>query len=385
MSKTVGDYILERLHDWGVRRIFGYPGDGIGGLVAALGRDDKIDFVQTRHEEEAAFMACAHAKWTGEVGVCLATSGPGAIHLLNGLYDAKLDHQPVLAIVGQQARAALGGSYQQEVDLNSLFKDVAGEYVHTCMAPAQTRHLIDRSMRIAAAEKTVTTLIFPNDVQEEKAVETPPHAHGTVHSGIGFRAPRIVPQREDLEAAARILNEGEKVAILAGAGALEAGPALAQTAEALGAGVAKAKEGRIDVGGLVRRSGSSISRDLGTKRQADAPLDDGSGKLQVWRVEKMAKAPWPESKYGRFFDGDIHDATAGLHKWAQDRSRPAIEAVVAAHGAYNFTCVRNPYSRILSAFFDKILNAEPAKTSPPKKITTTYPKRNRMYASSVAL
>src|SRR5712675_2948224 len=130
MAKTVGDFVLERLRQWGVRRLVGYPGDGINGLLSALGRmEDALDFVQVRHEEEAAFMACAHGKFTGEVGVCLATSGPGAIHLLNGLYDAKMDHAPVLAIVGQQARSALGSFYQQEVDLVSLFKDVASDYV----------------------------------------------------------------------------------------------------------------------------------------------------------------------------------------------------------------------------------------------------------------
>ncbi len=244
MADTVADFMLKRLHSWGIRRIFGFPGDGIGGLVAALGRDKSIEFIQTRHEEEAAFMACGHAKWTGEVGVCMATSGPGAIHLLNGLYDAKMDHQPVLAIVGQQARAALGGHYQQEVDLDSLFKDVAGEYVHTMMVPAQTRHLIDRAMRISTALKTVTTIIVPNDVQELPAVEKPPREHGTVHSGLGYSAPRVVPKSEDLRRAADVLNAGGKVAILAGAGALEAADELMTVADLLGAGVAKALLGK---------------------------------------------------------------------------------------------------------------------------------------------
>ena len=153
MAKTVGDFVLARLRQWGVRRLFGYPGDGINGLLSALGRmEDALDFVQVRHEEEAAFMACGHARFTGEVGVCLATSGPGAIHLLNGLYDAKLDRQPVLAIVGQQPRAVLGGHYQQEVDLANLMKDVAS-FVQVCSAPEQARHLIDRAMRIAQAER----------------------------------------------------------------------------------------------------------------------------------------------------------------------------------------------------------------------------------------
>src|SRR6476646_10113996 len=178
MGQSTADYLLQRLHENGVRRIYGYPGDGINAIVGALERfKDEIEFVQTRHEEMAAFMACAHAKWTGEVGVCLATSGPGAVHLLNGLYDAKLDHQPVLAIVGQQARMSLGGSYQQEIDLQSLFKDVAHEYVEMAMVPAQIRHLIDRACRIALSERTVTALIIPNDLQDADAVPTPPRKH----------------------------------------------------------------------------------------------------------------------------------------------------------------------------------------------------------------
>src|SRR3979490_2613411 len=152
MAKTVGDFVLARLRQWGVKRLFGYPGDGINGLLSALGRmEDALDFVQVRHEEEAAFMACGHARFTGEVGVCLATSGPGAIHLLNGLYDAKLDHRPVLAIVGQQPRAVLGASSMQEIDIPSLFKDVAGGYVEVATHPAQVRHLVDRAVRTAVS------------------------------------------------------------------------------------------------------------------------------------------------------------------------------------------------------------------------------------------
>src|ERR1700760_1491045 len=181
MKDKVSDFLLKRLSEWGVKRIYGFPGDGINGIVGAFGRaGDLIDFVQVRHEEMAAFMACAHAKFTGEVGVCLATSGPGAIHLLNGLYDAQLDHQPVVAIVGQQSRTALGGNYQQEIDLISLFKDVAREYVHMASHPAQIRHLVDRAVRIAKIARTVTCIIVSNDVQELEAVETPPRAHGTI-------------------------------------------------------------------------------------------------------------------------------------------------------------------------------------------------------------
>jgi pyruvate dehydrogenase (quinone) len=245
MAELVADFLLRRLREWGVHRIYGYPGDGINAIVGALDRaEGDPDFVQVRHEEMAAFMACGHAKWTGEVGVCLATSGPGAIHLLNGLYDAKLDHQPVVAIVGQQARAALGGNYQQEVDLQTLFKDVAHEYVETAMEASQIRHLVDRAVRIALDQRTVTCVIVPNDLASEPAVETPPHEHGTIHSSIGYSRPVIVPTQSDLDQAAEILNAGEKVAILVGQGAMHAGGQVVETAERLGAGVAKALLGK---------------------------------------------------------------------------------------------------------------------------------------------
>ena len=246
MSKTVSDQILQRLRQWGVQRVYGYPGDGINGLMGAFGRvGDGMKFIQARHEELAAFMACAHAKFTGEVGVCMATSGPGAIHLLNGLYDARADHQPVLAIVGQQARAALGGDYQQEVDLLSLFKDVAHEFVHMATVPEQVRHLVDRAVRIARDQRTVTCLILPNDLQELDAVEQPPREHGTVHSGIGSTSAQSWPGEAGLRAAAEVLNSGRKVAILAGAGALHATDELIAVADTLGAGVAKALLGKM--------------------------------------------------------------------------------------------------------------------------------------------
>jgi pyruvate dehydrogenase (quinone) len=244
MATLVADFVLKRLTEWGIHRIYGYPGDGINGFLGALDRaDGDPDFIQVRHEEMAAFMACGHAKYTGEVGVCLATSGPGAIHLLNGLYDAKLDHAPVVAIVGQQKRMSLGGEYQQEVDLNTLFKDVSA-YVQVCMEPAQARHLVDRAVRIAEAEHTVTTLIIPNDVQEEEAVESPPREHGAIYSAIGYVPPRVLPPESELDRAAEALNAGEKVAMLVGQGALGAEDEVVETAEVLGAGVAKALLGR---------------------------------------------------------------------------------------------------------------------------------------------
>ncbi len=244
MAQTVGDFLIERLSEWNITRIFGFPGDGINGLMGALNRaKGKIDFVQVRHEENAAFMACAHAKFTREVGVCMATSGPGAIHLLNGLYDAKMDHQPVVAIVGQQARAAIGGSYQQEVDLDSLYKDVACEYVHTAMVPEQVKHLVDRAVRIAKTTRSVTCIIVPNDLQDLK-YEEPPRAHGTVHSGLHYSAPIIIPLQSDLQKAADILNKGEKVSMLVGAGAFGAEDEVIRVADLLGAGVAKALLGK---------------------------------------------------------------------------------------------------------------------------------------------
>lgn len=269
---TVSDFVVERLLSWGIKRIYGYPGDGINGVMGALNRaKDKIEFIQTQHEENAAFMACGHAKFTGEVGVCMATSGPGAIHLLNGLYDAKMDHQPVVAIVGQQARASLGGDYQQEVDLVSLFKDVAHEYVHMCTEPSQIKHLIDRAIRIARTNRTVTCIILPNDVQELK-FEEPAKIHGSVHSGIGFTSPEIIPRQLDLQAAADLLNEGKKVAMLIGAGAKNAADECLQIADILGAGIAKALLGKAVLPDDIPWVTGSIGL-LGTKPSYDLMME----------------------------------------------------------------------------------------------------------------
>ena len=245
MAHTVSDFVINRLADWGIDRIYGYPGDGINGFMGALRRhEDRIRFIQVRHEEMAAFMACAHSKFTGDIGVCMATSGPGAIHLLNGLYDAAMDHRGVVAIIGQQATFGLGANYQQEVDLETLFKDVACNFVESCVTPEQARHLVDRAVRIARAEQVVTCIIFPNDVQEMDAVESPPRVHGATFSGIGWSAPHVIPREEDLWGAADVLNAGEKVAILVGAGALHAADEVFEAAEVLGAGVAKALLGK---------------------------------------------------------------------------------------------------------------------------------------------
>ncbi len=282
MSRTVSDFIVSRLHHWGVRRMFGYPGDGINGVFGALNRaDGAIEFIQARHEEMAAFMAAAYAKFSGELGVCIATSGPGAAHLVTGLYDARLDHQPVLAIVGQQARAALGGHYQQELDLASLFKDVAGDFVHQASTPAQVRHLVDRAVRIALGNRTVTALILPNDLQD-LPYEEPAREHGTLHSGVGYRAPRSVPHDADLDAAADILNQGEKVAVLVGAGALGATDEVVAVADRLQAGVAKALLGKAVlpddlpwVTGSIGLLGTQPSSDM--MKECDTLLMVGSG------------------------------------------------------------------------------------------------------------
>jgi len=245
MSQTVGSFILKRLHEHGVRHVFGYPGDGINGILGGFHEHgDEVEFVQVRHEEIAAFAATAHAKLTDEVGVCLATSGPGAIHLLNGLYDAKLDHQPVVAIVGQQKTFSLGSNYQQEVDLNTLFKDVASEFVQVCMSPPQIAHLIDRAFQVARASRSVTAVIVPEDVQEAD-YEEPPREHGVVYSSPdGFTRSRIIPPEREIARAAEVLNAGKRAAILIGQGAAHAADEVTQVADLLGAGVAKALNGR---------------------------------------------------------------------------------------------------------------------------------------------
>jgi len=244
MAQNVSDFIWHRLSEWGLKRVYGYPGDGVGSLDIALEKaKDVMEYVQVRHEEMAAFMASAHAKFTGQVGLCYATSGPGAIHLLNGLYDAKLDHMPVVALVGQQARTALGASYQQEVDLQNLFKDVASEFVGMASVPEQVRHLIDRAVRIAHTKRTVTCVILPNDLQQ-LPYEDPPVAHGATHTGIGYAGPAKLPDEALLRSAADVLNSGKKVAMLVGAGALDATDEVIAVAERLKAGVAKALLGK---------------------------------------------------------------------------------------------------------------------------------------------
>lgn len=245
MKPTVSDQLLERLQSWGVRRVYGYPGDGINGVMGALDRlGGAVEFHEAPHEELVAFLACGHARFTGELGVCIATSGPGAIHLLNGLYDARADHQPVLAIVGHQARAVLGTDYQQEVDLVSLFKDVAHEYVQVAMVPEQVPHLLDRAVRIALDQRTVTCLVLPHDLQDLPAAPPAQDAHAKVQTGRGRTARALVPPGDALAEAAAVLNAGQRVAILVGAGARGATDEVIEVAERLGAGVATALLGK---------------------------------------------------------------------------------------------------------------------------------------------
>lgn len=245
MTQTVADYLLSRLREWGVRHVFGYPGDGINGIIGAFGAaDNNPKFIQARHEEMAAFEATGYAKFSGEVAVCMATSGPGAVHLLNGLYDAKLDHVPVVAIVGQTARSAMGGSYQQEIDLQSLFKDVASDYLVEVNVAEQLPNALDRAIRTARTRRAPTALIIPSDLQEEEF--TPPqHAFKQVPSSDpSARWPVLEPPVESVQQAAEILNAGEKVAILVGQGARGAAAEVRQLAELTGAGVAKALLGK---------------------------------------------------------------------------------------------------------------------------------------------
>lgn len=243
MPKTA-DFIVDRLRQWGIHRIFGYPGDGILSMLGALDRaGGDPELIQPRHEEMAAFMATGHAKFTGEIGCCLATSGGGTIHLLNGLYDAKLDHHPVVAIIGQQKRMSLGAAFQQEIDPLSLYKDVSSDFVQICMAPEQARQLVDRACKVALNNRTVATIILPGCGRVEGGPLAAPDARRGLHQRRLDQA-QVIPPQSELEKAAQILNEGKKVAMVVGQGAAEAVDEVIQAAELLGAGVAKTSLGR---------------------------------------------------------------------------------------------------------------------------------------------
>jgi len=311
MAMKTSDFFVERLKAWGVTRIYGYPGDGINGVLGAIQRANKagagIEFIQVRHEEMAAFMASGHAKFTGELGVCLSTGGPGATHLLTGLYDAKLDHAPVLAISGQAEITSRAASYQQELNLDRVFSDVAN-FVQEAAAPAQVRHLVDRGVRIAKAQNGVAVLILPKDLQDEPW-QAPPHLHGFTHSGPGYQRPKVVPYEEDLQRAAGVLNAGKKVAILIGSGARGAAVEVVQAANLLGAGVAKALLGKDVlpddapfVTGAIGLLGTKPSSEM--MKNCDTLLMIGSG------------FPWteflPEEGQARAVQIDIDPAMLGL-------------------------------------------------------------------------
>jgi pyruvate dehydrogenase (quinone) len=277
---NAGDFLVDRVKTWGIGRIYGYPGDGINGVIGSIQRDGGIDLIQVRHEEMAAFMAVGHAKFTGDPGVCLSTGGPGATHLVTGLYDAKLDHMPVVAIVGQAEASVRGASYQQELNLDRLFADVAG-YVQEVTHPAQLRHVVDRAFRIAIATRSPTVIILPKDLQE-RAHEAPARAHGFTRSGVGYAFPKTVPCEAELLKAADVLNSGDKVAILVGAGAIGASDEIIAIADKLGAGVAKALLGKSAladdlpfVTGAIGLLGTRPSSDLMT--QCDTLLMIGTG------------------------------------------------------------------------------------------------------------
>jgi pyruvate dehydrogenase (quinone) len=311
MAPMTSDFFVQRLKDWGVTRIYGYSGDGINGVLGALQRAEKdgsgIEFIQVRHEEMAAFMAAAHAKFTGELGVCLSTGGPGATHLITGLYDAKLDHVPVLAIAGQAESTVRGATYQQELNLDRLFADVAA-YVQEVSAPAQLRHVTDRAIRIAIADNDVSVIVLPKDVQDQP-YEEPARQHGFTRSGPGYARPSVVPRAAELERAAEVLNSGSKVAILIGAGARGAGQEVLEAAELLGAGIAKALLGKDVlpddlpfVTGAIGLLGTKPSSDL--MEECDTLLMIGTG------------FPWaeflPEDGQARAVQIDIDPAMLGL-------------------------------------------------------------------------
>ena len=327
MSQTVGDFIVSRLHEWGVTRCYGYSGDGINGVMAGLRRaENGPRLIQPRHEELASFMASAHAKFTGTPGVCISTSGPGAIHLLNGLYDAKKDHVPAVAIVGQQSRMSIGTDYQQEIDLISLYKDVADDYVHMVSDPRQARHLVDQAMRIAIGRRAVTAIIVPADVQDAP-MEEPPAAHGATFYGIGYNHPVAIPAEADLDAAAKVLDAGERVAILAGAGVKEAADEVLALADTLGAGIAKAILGKTMIPDDVDYVTGTIGL-LGTEPSAD--MMAGCDTLLMIGTRFPYAEFLPASDQARAVQIDIDPEALGLRYPTEVNLAGDAKATVAA-------------------------------------------------------
>lgn len=271
---TVSDFVIDRLIAWDLHRFYGFPGDGIGGFDGALGRAERAGkdfrYLRPTHEEMAALMACAHAKFTGGVGVCIATSGPGAVHLMNGLYDARCDNQPVVAVVGQQARVAMGSDFQQELNMERLFGDVA-EYVKTVTVPMQAQLVVDRAVRIAEAYRAPTVIILPADVQNLQ-MEEPELEHWVSRTGVGHASTRIAPPDDELERAAAVLNDGRKVAMLVGQGALGATDEVLAVADRLGAGIITALLGKGAVPGDVPYHTQQLGL-LGSKPSYDMMQD----------------------------------------------------------------------------------------------------------------
>ena len=308
MAQTVGEFFAQRLKEWGIRTIFGFPGDGINGVLEGLEkhREDFL-FVQARHEEMAAFMACAYAKFSGELGVCLSTGGPGATHMITGLYDAKLDHMPVLAITGQASRSARGAHYQQELNLARTFSDVA-QYVQEGTTPQQVGVILDRAIRTAKARNAVTAVVMPNDLSESE-YEKPPRSHGFTRSGSGYSRPLVVPRAEDLRRAADVLNAGSKVAILVGAGALQATDEVIAVADRLQAGAAKALLGKAALPDDLPWVTGSIGL-LGTKPSSDL-MDDCDTLLMIG-----TGFPWseflPKTGQARAVQIDIDPTMLGI-------------------------------------------------------------------------
>ncbi|MGH9552468.1 MAG: thiamine pyrophosphate-binding protein, partial [Terriglobales bacterium] len=244
MAKNASDVLIETIIDWGVDTMFGLPGDGINGIIEALRvRQDKIRFIQVRHEEAAAFMACAYAKYTGKLGCCLATSGPGGIHLLNGLYDAKSDQAPVLALTGQTYSDLKGSNFQQEVNMTQLYSDVA-IYNQEVINPEQVRMLANEACRRALNQRGVAHICFPVDYQEKPVKEkTSPHKQPYATNNV-WAPPSVVPEKHLLTDAANVLNAGTRVVIMVGQGARQAGADVLELAERLGAPIVKALLGK---------------------------------------------------------------------------------------------------------------------------------------------
>jgi pyruvate dehydrogenase (quinone) len=269
MAQTAADILVDVLQEWGVDTIFGLPGDGINGIIEALRkRQESIRFVQVRHEEAAAFMACGYAKFTGRLGVCLATSGPGGLHLINGLYDAKLDGQPVLAITGMPYHDLIGTRTQQDVELDKVFADVA-EYSVRIMGPTHVENVAHLACRTALLRRGVAHISFPVDLQEREIKGERSKRNIPGHTSDVLSQSARLPHESDLARAADVLNEGKRIVILAGRGALHAGAELERAAETLGAPIAKALLGKAAVPDDSPYTTGSVGL-LGTRPSQDA-------------------------------------------------------------------------------------------------------------------